>query len=99
MAVAGCGLYHSVPTASFFELHVINDTHHRVTLVIPGPNVHDHLAKGEGIFESAWRNDRPGVALVRVVGARTTLGCLKVHYRKGEKQAAARVSAATACTS
>jgi len=101
MALAGCGLHRvaSSASSSFLDLHVRNDTRSTVTLVIPGIPGSDVLAKGEGIYESAWRNDKRGVALVRVVSGGKTLGCLKVHYRVGQKHATALVSAAAPCSS
>lgn len=98
MALAGCGL-HRVPDSSFLDLHVRNNTRPTVTLVIPGIPGNDRLYNEEGIYESAWRNNQPGIALVRIVSGRKTLGCLKVHYRKGQEHATALVSAATPCSS
>ncbi len=99
MALAGCSLHHSVDTSSFLDLHVKNNTRPTVTLVIPGKPGSQRLYNGEGVYWSAWRNDQPGVALVRVVSGGKTLGCLKVHYRKGQEHATALVSAATPCSS
>ena len=102
MALAGCSLHHSVDTSSLLTLRVKNNTPGRVTLVYPGTSAsNDHLYNGQGIYVSmsAWRNDQPGVALVRVVSGGKTLGCLKVHYRKGQEHATALVSAATPCSS
>jgi hypothetical protein len=101
LALAGCGLHH-VRNSSFLALHVRNNTRSTVTLVIPGIPGSDVLAKGEGIFYEGgrgWRNDRPGVAVVRVVSGGKTLGCLKVPYRKGQEHAFALVTAATGCSS
>lgn len=101
VALAGCGLHHSVDTSSMLTLHV-NNTPGRVTLVYPGTSAsNDHLYNGQGIYVStaAWRNDQSGVATVRVLSGGKTLGCLKVHYRKGQEHATALVSAATPCDS
>src|SRR5437660_1412215 len=98
MALAGCGL-HRVPDSSFLDLHVKNNTRPTVILVIPGNPGNQRLYNGEGVYWSAWRNDKPGVALVRVVSGGKILGCLKVPYRKGQDHAPALVSAATLCGS
>jgi hypothetical protein len=99
MALAGCGL-HRERDSSFLDLHVKNNTRPTVTLVNPRiPGDSQRLYNGEGVYWSAWRNDKPGVALLRVVSGRKTLGCLKVPYRKGQRHATALVSAATPCNS
>lgn len=99
VALAGCGL-HRVPDSSYLDLHVKNNTRSTVTLVNPRlPGDDQRLYNGEGVYWSAWRNDNPGVALLRVVSGHKTLGCLKVHYRKGQEHATALVSAATPCSS
>jgi hypothetical protein len=79
--LAGCGL-HRVPDSSFLDLHVKNNTRPTVTLLIPGKRGNQRLYNGEGVYWSAWRNDKPGIALVRVVSGGKTLGCLKVHTAK-----------------
>lgn len=97
LLLAGCGLHH-VANSSFLTLHVKNNTPPTVTLVdvgIPGSN--QRLYNGEGVYDSSWRNDHPGVALVRVISGGKTLGCLKVHYRKGQQHATALVSQAKPC--
>jgi len=64
---------------------------------IPGSSM--RLYNGEGVYEYGWRNTHPGVAVVRVLSRGKTLGCLKVHYRKGQEHATALVSAAAPCSS
>lgn len=98
VALAGCGL-HRVRDSSFLDLHVKNNTRPTVTLVVPGVPGNQRLYNGEGVYWSGWRNDKPGVTLVRVMSGGKTLGCLKVHYRKGQEHATALVSAATPCNS
>jgi hypothetical protein len=99
VALAGCGLHH-VANSSFLDLHVKNNTRPTVTLVFPGIHASSmRLYNGQGVYEYGWRNNKPGVAVVRVVSGAKTLGCLKVHYRKGQQHATALVSAATPCSS
>jgi hypothetical protein len=99
MTLAGCSLHHSVDTSSLLDLHVKNNTRPTVTLEIPGKPGNQRLSNGQGVYWSAWRNDKPGVAVVRVHSGDKTLGCLKVRYRKGQEHATALVSAATPCSS
>lgn len=102
LALAGCNLHHSVDTSSLLTLHVKNNTPGTVTLEYPGtPASNDHLYNGQGIYVSmsAWGNDQPGVALVRLVSGGKSLGCLRVHYSKGQEHATALVSPATSCGS
>ena len=96
--LAGCGLHH-VRDSSYLDLHVKNNTRPTVTLVTPGVPGKQRLYNGQGVYWSAWRNDKAGVALVRVVSGGKTVGCLKIHYRKGQEHATALVSAATPCSS
>jgi hypothetical protein len=99
IGLVGCGL-HRVRDSSYLDLHVKNNTRPTVTLVNPRiPGDTQRLYNGEAVYWSAWRNDKPGVALLRVVGGHKTLGCLRVHYRKGQKHATVLVSAATPCGS
>lgn len=85
--------------SSFLDIHVRNDTRRTVSLAIPGVPGSDVLAKDQGIDEYAWRNSKPGVALVRVVRGRKTIGCLTVHYHKGQEHAFVLVTAASPCSS
>jgi hypothetical protein len=98
VALAGSGL-HRVRNSSFFDLRVGNNTRPTVTLVVPGEPGNQRLYNGEWVYLSAWRNDQPGVAVVRVVSGGKTIGCLKVRYRKGQEHATVRVSAASPCGS
>jgi hypothetical protein len=98
VALAGCG--GRLRASSFFDLHVKNNTRPTVTLVNPRiPGDTQRFYNGEGVYWSGWRNDKPGVALLRVMIGGKTLGCLKVHYREGQEHAVVLVSAATPCSS
>lgn len=97
LGLAGCSFYNANP--SLLQLHVRNDGRRTVTLLIPGGSGQNRLGKGAGIFWSRWPNGHAGVAVLRVVGEGKTLGCLKVPYRKGQKQAFVLVTAATPCGS
>ncbi len=98
VALVGCG--RQVTLSNALKLHVRNDTRRTVTLVLPRPSSPERMAKGTGIDIYVPRKDQTGsVVLLRVVSGRKTLGCLKVHYRKGQEHAFALVSGATPCSS
>jgi hypothetical protein len=97
LALVACG-GGPVSLSSFFKLHVRNDTRRTVTLVLPVGSP-ERLAREQGIDIYARRKSQSGVILVRVVSGRKTVGCLKVHYRKGQDHRFVPVSAATPCSS
>jgi hypothetical protein len=95
LALVACG---GGPVSLSKKLHVRNDTRRTVTLVLPAGSP-EPLARGQGIDIYARRKSQSGVILVRVVSGRKTVGCLKVHYRKGQEYRFVLVSAATPCRS
>ena len=94
------------PLSSFLNLRVVNDTSASVKIE-PCPNLHcqasgrdlvDSLAPGRSRQEAAWPNDLAGVAVVRVTQpSGAVIGCLRLPYRKGQKNAQILVSAASPC--
>jgi hypothetical protein len=112
--VADCLQHNHVRASSYLDLHVKNNTQALVTLVLLGvPGQRSPLLETEqGVHWWVARNDKPGVARLRVISRRATrdfgslssyrhktVGCLRVHYRKGQQHATALVSAATPCRS
>lgn len=96
LLLAGCSLDFAA-LSNFLDLHVVNNTRRTVTFIVPYQDVHDRVAPGHARDEAAWRNAQAGVALVRVASGGTTLGCLRVRYRKGQQHATVLVSDAKRC--
>lgn len=99
--VAGCLQNNRMRASSYVDLDVKNNTEAVVTVVllgVPG-HVSERLDYGGRVYWWGARNDKPGVALLRVISRHKTVGCLGVHYRKGQQHARVLVSAATPCSS
>jgi hypothetical protein len=108
LMVSGCSnnaVFDLAPLGSFFDLRVENDTGDTVTISDcwgskcqhSGGGFNDTLRPGAEREEAAWLNATPGVAAVRISRREATVGCLRLHYRKGQEHGQARVSEAAQC--
>jgi len=105
--LSGCGsnaVLDLAPLGDFYDLRVDNDTASTVTI---GPcwgskcqhldGITDTLNPGAHRDEALWGNETPGLAALQISRDGTIVGCLYLHYRKGQTHGHAQISGASPC--
>jgi hypothetical protein len=94
LMLAGCRLDFA-DLSNWLDVRVVNDTPGTVTVVAPGYGARDSLAAGQARDDALWLNDHASIALIRVISGGSVLGCVTIHYRRGQLHATALISQAT----
>lgn len=107
LLLAGCGsnaVLDPAPLGSFYDLRVENDSDATVTIrpcwgsrCQHPDGIKDTLKPGAHRNEALWGNATPGLAAMQISRDGTTVGCLRLRYRKEQTHGQARVSEASPC--